>query len=50
VLLPLGLPVLNPQQMVTYYDKFTKITGVDFLRMDEDGNRMQHEDIFVQKS
>ncbi len=24
--------------MVSYYDKFTKITGVDLLRKDEDGN------------
>lgn len=38
LLLPLGLPVFKPQKMISYYENFAKITGVDFLRRDEDGN------------
>ncbi len=38
LLLPLGLPVFRPQKMISYYDNFTKITGADLLRKDEDGN------------
>jgi hypothetical protein len=36
--LPLGLPVFKPEKMVSYYDNFKKILGVDLLRKDEDGN------------
>ena len=36
-LLPLSLPVFNPQKMVSYFDRFAKITSVDLLRKDEDG-------------
>ena len=38
LLLPLNLPVCKPQQMIAYFDGFAKITGVDLLRKDEDGN------------
>lgn len=37
VMLPLSMPVLKPNQMVSYYDAFAKLTGGDFLRRDEDG-------------
>ncbi len=37
LLLPLGIPVYNPQKMVRYYDSYEKITGTDVLRRDEDG-------------
>jgi hypothetical protein len=39
LLLPLGLPVLKPAGMVSYYDSFARITGTDFLRKDEDGKQ-----------
>jgi hypothetical protein len=38
VLLPLSLPVFAPQKLISYFDNFAKITGVDLLRKDEDGN------------
>jgi hypothetical protein len=38
LLLPLNLPVFKPQQMIGYFDSFAKITGIDLLRKDEDGN------------
>jgi hypothetical protein len=38
LLLPLGLPVFNPEKMVSYYDNFKKVLGIDLLRKDEDGN------------
>lgn len=37
-LLPLNLPVFKPQQMIGYFDSFAKITGINLLRKDEDGN------------
>jgi hypothetical protein len=41
LLMPLNLPVLNPRQMMAYYDGFAKITGNDLLRKDEDGHHRQ---------
>jgi hypothetical protein len=37
-LLPLNIPVFKPQQMISYFNSFAKITGIDLLRKDEDGN------------
>jgi len=38
LLLPLNLPVFAPQKMILFFESFAKITGVDLLRKDEDGN------------
>jgi len=38
LLLPLNLPLFKPQQMISYFDGFARITGTDLLRKDEDGN------------
>jgi hypothetical protein len=38
LLLPLSLPIFKPIKMVRYFDIFASVTGVDFLRKDEDGN------------
>jgi hypothetical protein len=38
LLFPLGLPLFKPVKMVQYFDVFASVTGVDFLRKDEDGN------------
>lgn len=38
LLLPLSLPLFKPIKMVQYFDVFASVTGVDFLRKDEDGN------------
>jgi hypothetical protein len=38
ILLPLNLPVFEPPKLVAYFDRFAKITGIDLLRKDEDGN------------
>jgi hypothetical protein len=38
LLLPLSLPLFKPAKMTGYFDVFSTITGVDFLRKDEDGN------------
>ena len=37
LLLPLSLPLFKPTKMVQYFDVFASVTGVDFLRKDEDG-------------
>lgn len=36
-MLPMALPVLKPDQMVVYYERFAGVTGIDLLRKDEDG-------------
>ncbi|HBZ66505.1 MAG TPA: hypothetical protein DEO70_06680 [Bacteroidales bacterium] len=38
LLLPLSLPVIKTEKMISYFDRFANITGADFLRKDEDGN------------
>ena len=38
LLLPLSLPLFKPAKMVSYFDRFSSITGTDLLRKDEDGN------------
>ena len=38
LLLPAGIPMYKPAKMVSYFDRFEKITGTNAPRRDEDGN------------
>jgi hypothetical protein len=47
ILLPLAIPILKPNQIITYYDELKKITHSDILRHDEDGNYRKLPQLFA---